>query len=119
MEYAISAIEAFETRIKQTSGRAFLAAHLLTAKTQQAESAVVEAMESWDPDDHSEEVLFLQVFRSALQAEVECMPSSSNDPDSPNSMLPAELKAVLCLPPPFLYGRSFESKYFVRNGSMN
>ena len=101
MEYVISAMEAFETqrRIKQTIGRAFLAAQLLTAKTEQAESAVVEAMESWDPDDDSEEVLFLQVLRSALQAEVECVPSSSNDPDSPISMLPAELKAVLSLPP--------------------
>jgi DNA-directed RNA polymerase specialized sigma24 family protein len=162
MEYTISAMQAFETqrRIKQTIGGAFLAAHLLTAKTEQAESAVVEAMESWDPDDDSEEVLFLQVLRSALQADVECVPSSSNDADSLNSMLPAELNAVLSLPPqlrhcfvvrmlvgfsreicarllhlhsrqvdqytraalqrlPFLDGRSFESKYFVRKGSMN
>jgi hypothetical protein len=98
MEYVTAGMETCETqrRIKQTIGRAFLAAHLLTASTEQAESAVVEAMDSWDPDDDSDEVLFQQVFRTALQADVEGVPSSWNDPAS---MLPIELKAVLRLAP--------------------
>jgi DNA-directed RNA polymerase specialized sigma24 family protein len=149
-----------QRRIKQPIGRAFLAAHLLTASTEQAESAIIEAMESWDPEDDSDEVLFQEVLSSALQADVECVPSSSNDPDSPKSVLPPELKAVLHLPPqlrrcfvlrilvgfsrqicarllhlpsrqvdeythealqrlPFLAERSFDTKYFVRKGSMN
>jgi DNA-directed RNA polymerase specialized sigma24 family protein len=101
MEYVTAGMEMCETqrRIKQTIGRAFLAAHLLTANTGQAERSVVEAMESWDPDDNSDEVLFQQVLRSVLQANVEGVPSSSNDPDSPDSLLPIELKAVLLLPP--------------------
>jgi DNA-directed RNA polymerase specialized sigma24 family protein len=98
MEYVIAGMGTCDTqrRIKQTIGRAFLAAHLLTASTEQAEDAVVEAMESWDPDDDSDEVLFHQVLRSALQADIEGVSSSSNDLDS---MLPAKLKAVLRLPP--------------------
>jgi DNA-directed RNA polymerase specialized sigma24 family protein len=159
MEYVLAGMGTSETqrRIKHTIGRAFLAAHLLTASTEQAESVVVEAMESWDPDDDSDEVLLHLVLRSALQADTEGVPWNSNDLDS---MLPTELKAVLRLPPqlrhcyvlrtlvglsrqtsarllnlhsrevdhytrealqrlPFLNERSLNSKYFVRQGSMN
>jgi hypothetical protein len=160
MEYATAGIETCRTQghIQQTIGRAFLAAHLLTANAEQAESAVVEAMETWDPDDDRDEVLFQQVLGSALQA-VECAPSSTNHPDSPGSGLPAELQVVLRLTPHLrhcfvlrilvgfsrhicarlrhlhshqvdqytraalqrlpLAERSFESKYFVRKGSVN
>jgi DNA-directed RNA polymerase specialized sigma24 family protein len=75
------------------TSRAFLAAHLLTANAEQAESAVMEAIASWDPDDDCEEALFERVLNIALRGQ------PSDVPDSPASFLPAELQAVVHLSP--------------------
>ena len=44
--------------IETTISLAFRTAHLLTASVHQAESAVLKAIESFDPDGDSEETLF-------------------------------------------------------------
>ena len=43
--------------IEDIVGRAFLTAHLLTGNMEQAESATIAAIDSWNPDDETEEVL--------------------------------------------------------------
>jgi DNA-directed RNA polymerase specialized sigma24 family protein len=85
--------------IEHTISRAFLTAHLLTASTEQAESATMEAIDSWDPDEETEEVLFRSVLDAAARAQIEYVPSSSNKCDVAGSYLPAELQAVLRLAP--------------------
>jgi DNA-directed RNA polymerase specialized sigma24 family protein len=95
MDYGLTQAETWEAerRIDGTTSRAFLAAHLLTGSAEQAESAVMEAVDSWDPDDDSEEALFERVLNIALRGPI------SDAPDSPASFLPPELQAVLRLSP--------------------
>jgi DNA-directed RNA polymerase specialized sigma24 family protein len=76
--------------------RALLTAHLLTGSLQQAEKAALDAVDSWDPGEEPEEVLFQNVLDAAAQAQVQPNPSN---PDSSGSHLPDELKAVLRLAP--------------------
>jgi DNA-directed RNA polymerase specialized sigma24 family protein len=76
--------------IEQTVTRAFRTAHLLTASTRQAESAVLEAIDSFDPDVDTAESL----FQNAILAAVRC-PSSESQ--SNESFEPLELQAVLNL----------------------
>jgi DNA-directed RNA polymerase specialized sigma24 family protein len=76
--------------IEQTVSRAFRTAHLLTASIRQAESAVLEAIDSFDPDVDTAESL----FQNAILAAVRC-PSSESQ--SNESFEPLELQAVLNL----------------------
>jgi DNA-directed RNA polymerase specialized sigma24 family protein len=76
--------------IEQTVSLAFRTAHLLTASTQQAESAVLEAIDSFDPDVDTGETL----FQNAILGAVQC-PSSQSQ--STESFEPPELQAVLSL----------------------
>jgi DNA-directed RNA polymerase specialized sigma24 family protein len=85
--------------IEHTINRAFLTAHLLTASTEQAESATMEAIDLWDPDAETEEVLFRNVLHAAARPQIESVPSSSNKCDVAGSYLPDELQAVLRLAP--------------------
>jgi len=88
-----------ERRIVHTISRAFRTAHLLTASIQQAESAVLEAIDSFDPDGETEETLFRYVVHAAVRSSVEhILPSASNQSESA-MFLPVELQAVLNLPP--------------------
>ena len=71
--------------------RALLTAHLLTGSLQQAEKAALDAVDSWNPGEEPEEVLFQNVLDAAARA--------PSNPDSSSSHLPDELKAVLRLTP--------------------
>jgi hypothetical protein len=78
--------------------RAFLAAHLLTGSAERAERAIMEAIALWDLDQSDNE-LFEQVLRAAVQGTVEDVQAIPNGAGSPNTHLPAELQAVLRLAP--------------------
>ena len=74
-------------------GRAFLTAHLLTGNTEQAESATMTAIDSWNPEEESEEALFQDVLDTAVRAPVQFRPEAAGP------YLSAELRAVLRLAP--------------------
>ena len=89
--------------LEHTLNGAFLAARLLTGSIGQAETAVQEAIESWDPDEDAEEALFQQVLKAAVRFPAEFAVSNwgiSNWREA-GSPLPAELQAVLRLSPRF------------------
>jgi len=86
--------------IEDIVGRAFLTALLLTGNTDQAESATMAAIDSWNPDDETEEVLFQKTLAMAARAPIKRAPSSSNEPDVAGSCLPVELQRVLKLARP-------------------
>ena len=86
--------------IEDIVGRAFLTAHLLTGNMEQAESATIAAIDSWNPDDETEEVLFQKTLAMAARASIKRVPLSSNEPDVAGSCLPVELQRVLRLARP-------------------
>lgn len=89
-----------ERSIEHTISQAFRTAHLLTASIQGAESAVLEAIDSFDPDSDTEEALLPYVLHAAVQSAVEHMlPSALDQPKSTEPLLPVELQAVLNLSP--------------------
>jgi DNA-directed RNA polymerase specialized sigma24 family protein len=71
--------------------RAFLMAHLLTGDARQAESVVLEAIESWSPREDDGEALLQEVLNTAVRSQVVL--------ESRRSFLPPELQAVLGLSP--------------------
>jgi len=77
--------------LERAVGMALRTAHLLTASIQQAERAVLEAIDAFDPDRHTGEALFRKAIRAAIQ-----LPSSQST--SVESFEPLELRAVLGLP---------------------
>jgi DNA-directed RNA polymerase specialized sigma24 family protein len=85
-----------ESRIEHTVNKAFLTAHLLTGSAEHAESAVMEALHSWEEED-GEEALFHGVISAAARGETTT--EDQNEPDSSGSFLRSELRAVLSLPP--------------------
>jgi len=98
MEYAGAEL-ARETKsgIEHTMSKAFRTAHLLTASIEQAERAVIAAMDSWEPDG-GDEALFHQVVYAAVRAQVRDIAPSPGEPDS-TAFLPTELQAVIHLSP--------------------
>lgn len=87
-----------QSSIEYTIGMAFRAAHLLTASVHQAESAVLRAIGSFDPDGDSEETFFQSVMHAAVQGAVEArLPLASNQSASTGLFVPAELQSVLDL----------------------
>jgi hypothetical protein len=81
--------------INPVLNRALLTAHLLTGSLQAAEQAVLEGIESWNPDEH-EEVLFQKVMTAAAQAAIR---KNAADPIDSESYLPGQMKAVARLAP--------------------
>ena len=79
--------------IKHAVGMAFRTAHLLTGSLQQAEDAVLEAIDHLDRDCDSREIL----LRDAISAAVR---RPSMEPSSLESVEPAELRPVLGLSEP-------------------
>jgi hypothetical protein len=76
--------------------RAILTAHLLTGSLQEAERAALKAIDSWNPDEEPEDV----VFNSVLEAAARVQPQQdATGADACASDLPNELKAVLRLAP--------------------
>ena len=77
--------------LERTLAKAFHAAHLLTASLRQAEAAVLEAIDRFDPNRDTDETL----FRYALRASVEA-PAEHQEESTPR-LLPPELQRVLNL----------------------
>ncbi len=98
MEHNATGIEGRQCGIENTIGMAFRAAHLLTASVHLAESAVLRAIDSFDPDGDSEETLFQSVMHAAVQGAIEArLSSASNQSASTGSFVPVELQSVLDL----------------------
>jgi hypothetical protein len=95
MEYRVATKQA-EQCIVRLIDRALLTAHLLTGSLQQGEKATLEAIESWNPGEEPEEVLFQNVLNAAARAQAEPSP---NNFDSSDSYLPNDLIAVFRLAP--------------------
>jgi DNA-directed RNA polymerase specialized sigma24 family protein len=86
------------TGIESTIGKAFLTAYLLTANAKQAETAVLEAVESWDPDHESEDVLFENVLGTAVRSQPDPLPFHWRASAPDRLSLPLELKGAFSLP---------------------
>jgi hypothetical protein len=82
--------------VEHTISKAFLTAHLLTGSIEQAESAVTDALASWDKDKDSLADLFQAVLDAAVRRQ-DSGPPSSKGPDAAGSLLPSELQTVLAL----------------------
>ncbi len=87
--------------LEQTLGRAYLAAHLFTASAQQAEDAILEAVDWWDAENDDQEDLFRQVLETAARQHMTPRPPIPNRGDrAARGFLPPELRSVLRLPAP-------------------
>src|SRR5258708_30544397 len=82
--------------IMRLMDRAILTAHLLTGSLRTAEEGILQAIDSWNPGEEREEVLFQNVLDAAARAQAEPNPDNT---DSSGSYLPDELRAVLRLAP--------------------
>jgi hypothetical protein len=77
--------------------RAFRTAYLLTNSAEEAESAVLAGIESWNPDGESGDALFCKVMCAAARRRHQWEPPVRT---GGRLWLPAELRAVLTLAPP-------------------
>ncbi len=84
--------------IDQTVSQAFFIAHLLTADAEQAERVVLEALESWDPAEESEEMLVERVLTAGILATSKSAAWRWNQPTSVGAHVQPEIQAVLRLP---------------------
>jgi hypothetical protein len=91
------ATQEFKRSLEDPVDKAFLMAHLLTADTDRAERAMMEAIRSWNPSTDTGAVLLQNVIEAAARADVR--PAGSNGTPA-GSCFPAELQAVLKLEPP-------------------
>jgi len=83
--------------IEDTISLAFRTAHLLTASVHQAESAVLKAIGSFDPESDSEQTLLRSTMHAAVCSVERKLQSTPNQPASTGSSVPIELQAVLHL----------------------
>ena len=79
--------------------RTFVMAHLLTADREQAEAASLEAIDAWNPETESGEALLRHGVDDALRRTHRRVPPDPIESGAARSYLPAELQAVLKLPP--------------------
>jgi len=77
--------------------RSFRTAYLLTNSAEEAESAVLAGIESWNPDGESDEALFHKVMWAAARRRHQWEPPV---PTGARLRLPEELGALLTLAPP-------------------
>ena len=82
---------------RRTIGKAFLAAHLLTASAERAETALMEAIVAWDPEDENEEALFRRVLDAAANDRHSSVAPGAKTGDPAETSLPPELQGVLNL----------------------
>ena len=92
--YNIATTQQSADGIKHLTNRALVAAHLLTGSPEQAEQAVLEGIDSWNPDEEPEEALFDRVVEAAVRPSVQQIPSAADD-----QHLPRELRPILKLAP--------------------
>lgn len=83
--------------IEDILGRSFVTAHLLTGNITQAETAVLGAIDLWNPHDASQ--LFQTALNAAVQSRTTVSPSDSSEQGTAGSYLPFELRRVLRLAP--------------------
>lgn len=84
--------------IANTISTAFGTAHLLTGSVQQAENAVLKAIQSFDLNADDEEAFFHSTLHAAVQCPDEVtLRSTSNQPSRTGLFIPTELQAVLDL----------------------
>jgi hypothetical protein len=81
--------------IETTISLAFRTAHLLTASVHHAESAVLKAIESFDPDGDSEQKLLQSAMHAAVHTPVGARPQPASFQTA--SFVPVELQSVLDL----------------------
>src|SRR5271163_4003636 len=79
--------------------RTFVMAHLLTADREQAEAASLEALDAWNPETESGEALLRHGVDAALRRTRGRVLLDPIESGAARSYLPAELQAVLKLPP--------------------
>jgi DNA-directed RNA polymerase specialized sigma24 family protein len=77
--------------------RSFRTAYLLTNSAEEAESAVLAGIESWNPDGESDEALFHKVMCAAAHRRHQWEPPVRTEA---RLWLPEELRVVLTLAPP-------------------
>ena len=77
--------------------RSFRTAYLLTNSAEEAESAVLAGIESWNPDGESDEALFHKVMYAAAHRRHQWEPPVRTEA---RLWLPEELRVVLTLAPP-------------------
>ena len=77
--------------------RSFRTAYLLTNSAEEAESAVLAGIESWNPDGESDEALFHKVMCAAAHRRHQWEPPVRTEA---RLRLPEELRAVPTLAPP-------------------
>lgn len=84
---------------------AFRAAHLITASVLQAEKAVLSALDRFDPDRDSQQILLSYAITAAIER-------AASEPSSSHSVDPVGLGAVLALPD--LLRRCFVLRFLIR-----
>src|SRR5580700_7264250 len=96
-ERAGNAMRTKEITMADVVARSFRTAYLLTNSTEEAESAVLAGIESWNPDGESDEALFHKVMCAAARSHHQWEP-----PVRTGALLwlPEELRVVLTLAPP-------------------
>jgi hypothetical protein len=87
-----------ETNMADVVARSFRTAYLLTNSAEEAESAVLSGIESWNPDGESDETLFHKVMCAAVRRRHQWEPPVRTT--GARLWLPEELRAVLTLAPP-------------------
>jgi hypothetical protein len=92
-----TAIDA-KSRIECTISKALMTARLLTASIEQAESAIMKALDSWDPATENEEALFQQVLHAAVDSGSTVSAFSRKPTDTLPTGVPVELRGVIALP---------------------
>ena len=85
--------------IAHTLDGCFLIAHLLIGEAAQAEQAVMEAIDLWDPDEEGENQLLQLTLRTAIKTYTVISRSGLNEECCADSSLPIELRRVSELPP--------------------
>ena len=81
----------------QALSRVFTTAILLTGSVEQAEAAVLDGIDTWDPGETLGEGLLLEVMAAAIAPSVEAG-QQPKDRECASAMLPSELRPVLGLP---------------------
>ena len=98
MAYDAMGIQQYGSGMAYVLSRAFRTAHLLTADVRQAETAVLDAIDRFDPSRDPAEMLLMHTMRAAIRDPAE--PSTHQpvaSPEAPETFVPTEMRAVLGL----------------------
>jgi hypothetical protein len=99
--------------VEEIVNRTFVTAHLLTGRMDLAETAILEAINAWNPDVESAEALFGHAVAAALRKRERRDAAGFTKDYVTHSYLPAELRIVLELRPALR--RSFVLRLLARS----